>query len=90
MVSACDNGVLYDADKFLELVNDDENDIIVWSYRNNYASFYNPNAYSWLDVDEEDNIIHVGVKEFTDACSVKDSKNGTQRLQKENNQIQGG
>ena len=65
LVSACDNGVLYDADKFLELVNDDENDIIVWSYRNNYASFYNPNAYSWLDVDVEDNIIHVGVKEFT-------------------------
>ena len=65
LVSACDNGVLYDADKFLELVNDDKNDIIVWSYRNNYASFYNPNAYSWLDVDAEDNIINVGVKEFT-------------------------
>jgi hypothetical protein len=29
LVSACDNGVFYDADKFLELVNDEENDIIV-------------------------------------------------------------
>ena len=30
------------------------------------------------------------IKGVTDACSVKDSKCGTQRLQKENNQIQGG
>ena len=40
LVSACDNGVLYDGDKFLELVNDDDNDIIVWSYRNNYTTYY--------------------------------------------------
>ena len=45
--------------KVFTLVNDENNDIIVWSYRNNYASFYNPNAYSWLDVDAEDNIINV-------------------------------
>ena len=30
------------------------------------------------------------IKGVTDACSVKDSKNGTQREQKKNNQIQGG
>ena len=30
------------------------------------------------------------IKGVTDACSVKDSKCGTQRLQKENNEIQGG
>ena len=65
LVSACDNGVLYDADKFLELVNDKDNDIIVWSYRNNYTSHYNPNAYSWLDVNEEDIITNVSVKDFT-------------------------
>ena len=65
LVSACDNGVLYDADKFLELVSDKDNDIIVWSYRNNYTSHYNPNAYSWLDVNEEDIITNVSVKDFT-------------------------
>ena len=65
LVSACDNGVLYDADKFVELVNDKDNDIIVWSYRNNYTSHYNPNAYSWLDVNEEDIITNVSVKDFT-------------------------
>jgi len=53
LISACDNGVFYDADNFLKLVNDEENDIIVWSYRNNYTSYYNPNMYSWLDVNNE-------------------------------------
>ncbi len=65
LVSACDNGVLYDVDKLLELVNDPGNDIIVWSYKNNYTSYYNPNAYSWLDVDDKDNVTKVNVKNFT-------------------------
>jgi len=65
LVSACDNGVFYNARKFLDLVNDISNDIIVWSYRNNHTSFYNPNMYSWLDVDSENNISNVNVKNFT-------------------------
>lgn len=64
LISACDNGVFYDANKFLDLVNDSDNDIIVWSYRNNYTSFYNPNMYSWLDVDEHQIVKKVNVKEF--------------------------
>jgi len=64
IVSACDNGVFYDSDKFLNLVNDLSNDVIVWSYRNNYTSFYNPNMYSWIEVDEDQNIKNINVKEF--------------------------
>jgi CTP:phosphocholine cytidylyltransferase-like protein len=64
LISACDNGVFYDADNFLNLVNDEENDIIVWSYRNNYTSYYNPNMYSWLDVDNEGIVKKVNVKNF--------------------------
>ncbi len=64
LVSACDNGILYDADKFLDLVNDSDNDIIVWSYRNNFTSYRNPDAYSWLDVDNENIITKVNVKDF--------------------------
>jgi NDP-sugar pyrophosphorylase family protein len=65
MVSACDNGMFYDADKFLELVDDKDNDIIMWSYRNNYTSYYNPNMYSWLDINDEGNVQKVNVKNFT-------------------------
>jgi len=64
LVSACDNGVFYDADKFLELINDESNDIIVWTYRNNYTSQLQPNAYSWVNCDEDGNVSSVDVKDF--------------------------
>ena len=64
LVSACDNGVFYDADKFLELVNDESNDIIVWTYRNNYTSQLQPNAYSWVNCDADGNVSSVDVKVF--------------------------
>jgi len=65
LVSACDNGVFYDADRFLDLVNDEDNDIIVWTYRNNYTSHLQPNAYSWVNCDSEGNVSSVDVKNFT-------------------------
>ena len=64
LISACDNGVFYDRKKYLELLNDESIDVIVWTFRNNQASKTNPNAYAWLDVDENDNIKHVSCKKF--------------------------
>lgn len=64
LVSACDNGVFYDADKFLDLVNDESNDIIAWTYRNNYTSHLQPNAYSWVNCDSDGNVTRVDVKKF--------------------------
>ena len=65
LLSACDNGALYDSDKFADLIEDQNNDIVVWSYRNNYTAHHNPNMYSWLEVDENDTIKKVNVKKFT-------------------------
>ena len=64
LLSACDNGVLYDADKFADLIEDMNNDIVVWSYRNNYTAYRDPQMYSWLDV-EGDDVKGVSVKKFT-------------------------
>lgn len=64
MISACDNGVYYDKEKYLKLANDESIDIIVWSFRNNQTSKVNPNMYAWLDVDDDDNIKHVSCKNF--------------------------
>ena len=72
LVSACDNGALYDADKFLDLVNDEENDIIVWTYRNNYTSHLQPEAYSWVNCDDNGNVSRVDVKKFTGTDPVKE------------------
>ena len=65
LLSACDNGALYDSDKFADLIEDQDNDIVVWSYRNNYTAHHNPNMYSWLEVDDNDTIKKVNVKKFT-------------------------
>lgn len=64
LISACDNGVVYDSEKYQSLIKDETNDVIVWSFRNNQASKRNPNAYAWLDVDENDLIKHVSCKNF--------------------------
>lgn len=67
-VSACDNGALYSASRLQCLLDDSEVDVIVWAFRGDThpTSRYNPNAYAWLDVDEE-NVLHgVSVKrQFT-------------------------
>ena len=64
MISACDNGVYYNVEKYEKLVNDKTVDVIVWSFRNNQTSKNNPNAYAWMDVDENDNIKYVSCKKF--------------------------
>lgn len=64
LISACDNGVYYDNQKYLSLLNDQNNDVIVWSFRNNPTSKNNPNMYSWMEVDENDNIKNVSCKKF--------------------------
>jgi NDP-sugar pyrophosphorylase family protein len=64
MISACDNGVSYDKKKYLEIMNDESVDVIVWSFRNNQTSKVNPDMYAWLDVDDEGLIRHVSCKKF--------------------------
>jgi NDP-sugar pyrophosphorylase family protein len=64
LISACDNGVYYDQQKYLKLLEDKNNDIIVWSFRNNQTSKVHPNMYSWLDVDDNDNLKYVSCKKF--------------------------
>lgn len=63
-ISACDNGVTYNETEYQQLVNDETVDVIVWSFRNNQTSKVNPNMYSWLQVDEFNNITNVSCKKF--------------------------
>jgi NDP-sugar pyrophosphorylase family protein len=64
LISACDNGVYYDTQEYYNLVEDDNNDIIVWTFRNNQTSKVNPDMYAWLKVDENNLIKHVSCKKF--------------------------
>jgi bifunctional N-acetylglucosamine-1-phosphate-uridyltransferase/glucosamine-1-phosphate-acetyltransferase GlmU-like protein len=56
--------VYYDSQKYLDMVNDESIDIIVWTFRNNQSSKTNPNAYAWLDVDNDGFVKHVSCKNF--------------------------
>jgi CTP:phosphocholine cytidylyltransferase-like protein len=64
LISACDNGVYYDIDKYQTLVDDLSNDVIVWSFRNHPTSKNNPNMYAWMDVDECNYVKTVSCKKF--------------------------
>lgn len=64
LISACDNGAYYNVDDYMSLYNDESIDIIVWSFKNNQTSKVNPNMYSWLDVDQNNNIKRVYCKNF--------------------------
>jgi bifunctional N-acetylglucosamine-1-phosphate-uridyltransferase/glucosamine-1-phosphate-acetyltransferase GlmU-like protein len=64
MVSACDNGMYYDQDKFRDELENIENDVVVCSFRNHETSKNNPNMYAWLDVDDMGFIKHVSCKNF--------------------------
>ena len=64
LVSACDNGVYYDKQKYQKLLDDTNIDVIVWSFRNNPTSKNNPNMYAWLETDDNDNIKSVSCKKF--------------------------
>ena len=64
LISASDNGILYDNIKIQKLLDDKSIDVIVWSFRNSQSSKVSPNSYAWLDVDNDDNIKHVSCKKF--------------------------
>jgi NDP-sugar pyrophosphorylase family protein len=64
LISACDNGVYYDVDKYQKMLDDKQIDVIVWTFRNNPASRNNPNMYAWLETDENDYIKTVSCKNF--------------------------
>lgn len=64
LISACDNSIYYDYDKWLELYNDNSVDVIVFTFRNNQTSKINPNAYCWLEVNENNNIIGLSNKKY--------------------------
>ncbi len=71
IITACDNGISYDIDKFNQLVNDNSNDVIVFSFRKDDTSKNKPEMYSWLSVDDNLDLKKVYVKN----CPMEDPFN---------------
>jgi hypothetical protein len=69
LISACDNGVDYDAAAYSALEADPSVDVIVWSFTNNPTSHLYPHMYAWLDVDETTgDIRRVSVKKYLEGA----------------------
>ena len=62
LIGACDNGMLWDADKYQSLISDENVDVIVWSFRHSLASERNPEMYGWIKTDARNNVLSVSVK----------------------------
>lgn len=61
-IGACDNGMLWNQEKYQTLISDESVDAIAFSFRNHPASTRNPQMYGWLNVDEDDTVTGVSVK----------------------------
>jgi hypothetical protein len=48
-IGACDTGLLYDAARFDDLMEDPATDVIVWGFRGHAAARRHPTAYGWID-----------------------------------------
>lgn len=70
LISACDNGLSVDKKKFDSLKK--ECDIIVFTYRRNPIVIKNPNAYGWVNVDENNTVTEVSVKRAISDTPEKD------------------
>jgi len=60
LIAACDNGIEYEIEKYLKAKT--KYDALIFTYRNNAKVLDNPNAYGWVDVDENNSVKRVSVK----------------------------
>jgi len=60
MIGACDNGMIWQADKFETLRS--EVDCLVWTFRNNAAVVEHPEHYGWVRTDEHENATSMSIK----------------------------
>lgn len=62
LIGACDNGMLWNEEKFQALRDDPSVDAIAFSFRRHPASKRRPEMYGWLAVDEHNEVKSVSVK----------------------------
>lgn len=62
LIAATDNGMIYDHDKYEELVENKNVDAIVFTFKNHISSKNNPQMYGWVSVDNNNNASGVSVK----------------------------
>lgn len=62
LIAACDNGMMWDEEKYQHLLDDLRVDAIVWSFRHHASSERNPRMYGWIKVENGGCVSGVSVK----------------------------
>ena len=57
LIAACDNGMLWDHDKYAALINNKNIDAIVWTFRGHPSTRLNPQMYGWVKTHTSAEII---------------------------------
>jgi len=100
-IGACDSGALYSEEKFQNLINDDDIDVIVWGIRGYTNAIRNPEMFGWIE-EENGVILSISVKKpilnlksdpivlgtFT-FKRIEDFENATERLIKRDGRVNG-
>ena len=62
LIAATDNGMIYDKKKYQKLIEDENVDAIVFTFRHHVSSKNNPHMYGWVKTDDNHNAKGVSVK----------------------------
>lgn len=72
IIGACDNGMLFDHEKFQQLIRDTNVEAVAFSFRNHPSSKQNPEMYGWIETNEHNNVQSVSVKKAISETPEKD------------------
>lgn len=70
VIGGCDNGMIFSLEEFITFIKDA--DVIIFTYRNNEAVSRNPDAYGWVQVDNELEAKSVSVKKAISSNPMRD------------------
>jgi NDP-sugar pyrophosphorylase family protein len=62
LIAATDNSMIYDQNKYQKLIEDENIDAIIFTFRNHASSKNNPRMYGWVKTDHKNNAISISVK----------------------------
>jgi bifunctional N-acetylglucosamine-1-phosphate-uridyltransferase/glucosamine-1-phosphate-acetyltransferase GlmU-like protein len=62
LIAATDNGMIYNKKKYQKLIEDENVDAIVFTFRHHVSSKNNPHMYGWVKTDKNQNAKGVSVK----------------------------
>lgn len=62
LIAATDNGMIYDKEKYRNLIEVEDVDAIIFTFRHHVSSKINPQMYGWVKTDNNNNATGVSVK----------------------------